>query len=54
VIDTRCVNKYNLLILEIRKAWVDSAQKNPKTIQHQGYGKFAIDGRTIKLSSKMR
>ena len=54
VADTRLVNKYNLFILEVLKAWRDPAQKNPKTIHHHGYGTFVADGETIKLKSKMR
>ncbi|HQT46664.1 MAG: flavin reductase [Acidocella sp. 20-63-7] len=54
VADTRLVNKYNLFILEVVKAWHDPAQKNPKTLHHQGYGKFAVDGETLTLPSKMR
>jgi len=54
VVDTRLVNKYNLFILEVVKAWTDSAQRNPKTIHHHGYGKFVVDGETIKLKSRMR
>ena len=54
VTDTRLVNKYNMFILEVCKAWIDSAQKNPKTIHHHGYGRFAVDGATIKLKSWMR
>ena len=54
VTDARLVNRYNLFILEVRKAWRDPAQKNPKTIHHQGYGKFVVDGKTIQLKSKMR
>ena len=53
VADTRLVNKYNLFILEVVKAWIDPAQKNPKTIHHHGYGRFAVDGQMIKLKSKM-
>jgi flavin reductase (DIM6/NTAB) family NADH-FMN oxidoreductase RutF len=53
VADTRLVNKFNLFILEVVKAWIDSAQKNPKTIHHHGYGRFAVDGEMIKLKSKM-
>jgi flavin reductase (DIM6/NTAB) family NADH-FMN oxidoreductase RutF len=52
--DTRLVDAYGLFILEVLKAWVDPKQKNPKTIHHRGYGKFAVDGKTIKLKSKMR
>jgi flavin reductase (DIM6/NTAB) family NADH-FMN oxidoreductase RutF len=54
VIDRDFVRKYSLFVLEAVKAWIDPAQKNPKTVHHQGYGKFAVDGRTIWLKSKMR
>jgi flavin reductase (DIM6/NTAB) family NADH-FMN oxidoreductase RutF len=54
VVDTRFVNRYNLFILEVLKAWTNPAQKNPKTIHHHGYGTFVVDGKTIKLKSKMR
>jgi flavin reductase (DIM6/NTAB) family NADH-FMN oxidoreductase RutF len=54
VIDSSMVSKYNLFILEVVKAWIDPAQKDPKTIHHQGYGKFVIDGRIMKLPSAMR
>ncbi len=53
VVNTRLVGEYNLFVLEVVKAWIDPAQKNPKTIHHHGYGKFIVDGRTIKLASKM-
>ena len=52
VIDTRLVNTFNIFILEVLKAWIDPAQKNPKTIHHHGYGKFIVDGEMIKLKSK--
>jgi flavin reductase (DIM6/NTAB) family NADH-FMN oxidoreductase RutF len=54
VADTGFVNKYGIFILEVLKAWTDPAQKNPKTLHHHGYGKFVVDGETIKLKSKMR
>jgi flavin reductase (DIM6/NTAB) family NADH-FMN oxidoreductase RutF len=54
VTDTSMVQKYDLFILEVVKAWIDPAQRKPKTIHHQGYGQFAVDGRTIRLKSKMR
>lgn len=54
VIDTRLVGSHNLFILEVVEAWIDSAQRRPKTIHHQGYGKFVVDGPTIRLKSKMR
>jgi flavin reductase (DIM6/NTAB) family NADH-FMN oxidoreductase RutF len=54
VADTRLVNTYNLFVLEVLKAWVDPSQKNPKTLHHHGYGRFAIDGKMITLKSRMR
>jgi flavin reductase (DIM6/NTAB) family NADH-FMN oxidoreductase RutF len=54
VADTRFVNKYNIFVLEVLKAWTDPAQKHPKTIHHHGYGRFAVDGKMIKLKSRMR
>jgi flavin reductase (DIM6/NTAB) family NADH-FMN oxidoreductase RutF len=54
VANTRLVNHYNLFILEVLKAWTNPAQTNPKTIHHHGYGRFVVDGETIKLKSKMR
>ena len=54
VADARLVNKYNLFVLEVLKDWIDPAQKNPKTIHHHGYGRFTVDGKIIKLTSRMR
>jgi flavin reductase (DIM6/NTAB) family NADH-FMN oxidoreductase RutF len=51
VSDTRLVNRHSLFILEVLKAWIDPAQKNPKTLHHQGFGKFVVDGETIRLKS---
>ena len=54
VTDSKLATKYNLFIVEVVKAWIDRSQKNPRTIHHQGYGKFVVDGEIIKLPSKMR
>ncbi len=53
VVDTRMVNKYNFFVLEVVQAWIDPAQKNPRTLHHQGKGVFMVAGDTIKLPSKM-
>ncbi len=53
VIDTRFVSKYNLFMLEVIQAWRDPAQKDPKTIHHRGNGNFVVDGKAIRLRSKM-
>lgn len=54
VADRRLVKAYNLFVLEVVKAWIDPAQKNPKTIHHHGYGKFVVDGPAFTLKSRMR
>lgn len=54
VTDARLANKYDLFVLEVLTAWTDPKQKEPKTIHHHGYGRFVVDGETIKLKSKMR
>ncbi|OHC91543.1 MAG: flavin reductase [Sideroxydans sp. RIFOXYB12_FULL_59_6] len=53
VVDTRMVNKYNFFVLEVVQAWLDPAQKQPRTLHHQGKGVFMVAGDTIKLPSKM-
>jgi flavin reductase (DIM6/NTAB) family NADH-FMN oxidoreductase RutF len=53
VVDTRMVNKYGFFVLEVVKAWIDPARKNPRTLHHQGKGVFAVDGERIKLPSKV-
>jgi flavin reductase (DIM6/NTAB) family NADH-FMN oxidoreductase RutF len=54
VADTRMVNKYNFFVLEVVKAWVDRAKKNPRTLHHRGNGHFMVAGKTIKLRSRMK
>lgn len=54
VVDTEMVKKYNIFILKIVKAWIDSSKKHPRTIHHMGRGNFMVAGRTIKLPSKMK
>lgn len=54
VIDTRMVNKYSFFVLEVLKAWVDAAVKNPQTLHHRGRGVFMVAGKTLRLPSKMK
>jgi flavin reductase (DIM6/NTAB) family NADH-FMN oxidoreductase RutF len=54
VMDARLVAKYNFFMLEVLKAWIDPAIKNPLTIHHRGRGAFMVAGETIKLPSKMK
>lgn len=52
VVDTRLVNKYNLFVLEVVKAWGDPEQPCPKTIHHRGYGAFVVDGDSLHFASR--
>ena len=54
VVDTRLVNRYNYFVLEVLKAWIDTSQKDPRTLHHRGHGRFMVAGETIKLPSKMK
>ncbi len=54
VIDTTLVNKYIFFILEVTKAWINPACKQPLTLHHKGKGVFMVAGKTIKLKSKMK
>ena len=54
VADIRMVNKYNFFVLEVVKAWIDPAKKQPRTFHHLGMGAFAVDGKTIELPSEMK
>ena len=54
VIDASMAVKYNFFVLEVLKAWIDPAIKDPKTLHHRGKGVFMIAGKTIRLPSKMK
>jgi len=54
VVDARMASKYNFFVMEVVKAWIDPAIKQPKTIHHLGGGSFMVAGHTIKLPSKMK
>jgi flavin reductase (DIM6/NTAB) family NADH-FMN oxidoreductase RutF len=54
VVDTQMVARYGLFVLEVIKAWIDPAVKNPRTLHHLGKGHFMVAGQRIKLKSKMK
>lgn len=54
VVDAAMMAKYNFFVLEVLKAWIDPAQKQPRTLHHQGKGQFMVAGETIRLPSKMK
>lgn len=49
VVNTKLVQKYNIFILEVIKAWITPSKKNPLTLHHWGKGLFSVDGKKIKL-----
>ncbi len=54
VVDTLLVNKYNLFILEVVRAWHDRTVQRAQTIHHLGRGTFMVAGRRITLPSRMK
>lgn len=54
VVDTRMVARYGLFVLEVVKAWIDPARLHPKTIHHQGRGRFMVAGRIVTLPSRKK
>ena len=54
VLDTRLVNRYNFFVLEVVKAWIDPAVKDPRTVHHRGRGVFMVAGDSIRLPSRAK
>ena len=54
VVDPGMVSSYCLFVLEVLKAWINPAFKNPQTVHHLGNGRFMVAGKWITLKSKMR
>jgi flavin reductase (DIM6/NTAB) family NADH-FMN oxidoreductase RutF len=52
VVDTRMVPKYCFFVLEVVKAWVETAVKAPQTLHHLGRGHFMVAGERIRLRSR--
>ncbi len=53
VVDARLAEKYNFFVVKVVKAWIDPAEKSPRTLHHHGKGVFTIDGKRIRMASKM-
>lgn len=51
VCDTRMVRRYNMFVLEVVRAWAAGRRRRPRTIHHAGWGRFVVDGETIRLAS---
>ncbi len=53
VIDSRLEGRYNFFVLKVVKAWIDRGVKQPRTFHHHGRGLFTIDGKRIRLPSRV-
>jgi flavin reductase (DIM6/NTAB) family NADH-FMN oxidoreductase RutF len=51
VVDTRLVNAHGLFVLEVVRAWIDPKRRDARTLHHQGWGRFAVDGKVLRLRS---
>jgi flavin reductase (DIM6/NTAB) family NADH-FMN oxidoreductase RutF len=54
VIDSSLADKYNFFVLKVLQAWVNEDRKKPRFFHHAGNGNFTVDGKTIKVPSKMK
>jgi flavin reductase (DIM6/NTAB) family NADH-FMN oxidoreductase RutF len=52
--DATMVDKYNMFVLEVVKAWKDRSVRRPGTLHHAGRGTFRIAGRTLELRSRAK
>lgn len=53
IADTSLVDKYNFIVLEVVKAWIDPEHKERRLIHHNGDGTFAVDGEILDLRDTM-
>jgi len=53
VVDAKMATKYNLFVVKVIKAWIDPVVKRPRTLHHHGMGVFTVDGKRIRLPSKV-
>ncbi|NJJ38234.1 flavin reductase family protein [Paenibacillus apii] len=53
IADDGLIDKYNLIILEVVKAWINPDREECRLIHHNGNGTFTVDGETMDLRDKM-
>lgn len=54
VTDMKLAKKYNIFFMEVVKAWISTDKKKALTIHHCGHGSFRVDGKLLKVPSKMK
>jgi flavin reductase (DIM6/NTAB) family NADH-FMN oxidoreductase RutF len=53
VVDRSLASRYNFLVLEVIKIWVDQDKAERRLIHHAGDGVFIADGEVIDMSRHM-
>lgn len=53
ITDRSWAQRYDLLVLEVLRIWIDNARQEKRLIHHQGDGRFIVDGETIDLGERM-
>ncbi len=51
VVDRRLVPSRNLFLLEVVRAWRRPSRRRPRMIHHAGWGRFVLDGETVRVAS---
>ena len=54
VADAGGVERYNMFVLEVVHAWREPGVPAPRTLHHEGYGRFAVTGERVRLASRAR
>ncbi|HEX7111749.1 MAG TPA: flavin reductase family protein [Mizugakiibacter sp.] len=54
VADAHWVAQYSFFVLEVVKAWIDPAVRQPRTLHHRGRGVFMVAGRELTLPSRAK
>lgn len=50
--DRTMARRHDMFVLEVVKAWIDPTRKDPRMLHHAGYGRFIVDGETMRLRSR--
>ncbi|WP_198376435.1 flavin reductase family protein [Neoroseomonas rubea] len=54
IADTRWGDRYNMFVLEVIHAWREPGVRAPRTLHHEGCGRFAVADERIRLTSRAR
>ncbi len=54
IADRSMIDRYNMFVLQVVKAWIKPSVRRPRTVHHAGKGLFATAGDWFRLASKMK